>query len=135
MKEITLPAIAESIPKVTEWIDAALEELGCSMKAQMQLDVAIDELFGNIAAYAYGQGQGDATVRLDFNETDRTVSITFLDSGMPFDPLAKDDPNVNVPAAERAIGGLGIYLVKKTMDSMEYRFENGMNILTIHKRI
>ena len=135
MKELTIAANLESITPVTAFIDEQLESLDCSMKAQMQIDIAIDELFGNIARYAYGEGQGDATVRFDFDEATRTVSITFNDSGMPFDPLEKADPDVTLSAEERRIGGLGIFMVKKTMDKMEYSYENGFNILTIHKRI
>ena len=135
MKEMTLAATLENITPVTAFIDEQLEALDCSMKAQMQIDVAIDELFGNIARYAYGEKRGDATVRFDFDEATRTASITFIDSGMPFDPLAKPDPDVTLSAQERGIGGLGIFMVKKTMDSLEYSHENGFNILTVHKHI
>ena len=135
MKELTLDANLENIAGVTAFIDERLEALDCSMKAQMQIDIAIDELFGNIARYAYGEGRGDATVRFEFDEATRTASITLVDSGMPFDPLEKADPDVTLSAQEREIGGLGIFMVKKTMDKMEYSYENGFNILTIHKRI
>ncbi|MGN0779167.1 MAG: ATP-binding protein [Aristaeellaceae bacterium] len=135
MKEITLPATAENIPRVTAFLDEQLEAVACSIKAQMQLDVAMDELFSNIAAYAYAPGTGEATVRFAFDETTRTVSVTLMDSGTPFDPLAKADPDITASAEARAIGGLGIFLVKKTMDGMEYRYENHQNILTIHKKI
>ena len=135
MKELTLEATLENIPQVTAWIDEALEALDCSMKAQMQIDVAIDELFGNIAHYAYPNGTGSATVRFDFDASTRTASIAFMDSGTPFDPLQKADPDVTLSVEEREVGGLGIFLVKKTMDNLTYRFENGMNILTIYKHI
>ena len=135
MKEMTLEAKIENIPRVTAFIDEQLEALDCPMKAQMQIDVAIDELFGNISHYAYAPGSGEATVGFDFDETARTVSVIFSDRGIPFDPLGRSDPNVNAPAQERDIGGLGIFLVKKTMDSLEYRFENGKNVLTIKKKI
>ncbi len=135
MKELTLKAAVEGIPVVTGFIDGLLEELGCPLKAQMQIDVAIDELFGNIAHYAYGKTQGDATVRFDFDEAARTISVTFMDRGVPFNPLEKTTPDISAAAHERQIGGLGIFLVRKTMDGMEYRYENGRNILTIHKKI
>ena len=130
-----MQAAVENIPQVTAFIDEQLEALACSMKAQMQIDVAIDELFGNIAQYAYKGGAGEATVRFDFDEASRMASITFVDSGAPFDPLSQADPNVTLAAEERAVGGLGIFLVKKTMDRVDYRYENGRNILTIQKRI
>ena len=135
MKELTLAAALENIPAVTSFIDEQLEALDCSMKAQMQIDVAIDELFGNIAHYAYPNGTGSATVRFDYEESTRTASVTFIDSGIPFDPLQKADPDVTLSLNKREVGGLGIFMVKKTMDSLEYRYEEGRNIVTIHKRI
>ena len=135
MTEWTFEAVAENIPQLTELIDGQLEALDCSMKAQMQIDVAVDEIFGNIARYAYGEGRGDATVRFDFDGTSRMASISFMDRGVPFDPLKKADPDVTLSVEEREVGGLGIFLVKKTMDDMKYRYENGMNILTLYKHI
>ena len=135
MKELTLAAALENIPVVTAFIDEQLETRSCSMRAQLQIDVAIDELFGNISHYAYPNGTGDVTVRFDFDETTRTASITFIDSGIPFDPLQKDDPDVTISADKREVGGLGIFMVKKTMDSVKYRYENGCNILTIQKHL
>ena len=135
MKTLTLEATLENITKVTEFIDAELEACECSMKAQMQIDVAIDELFGNIARYAYGQDTGEATIQFDFDAVDRMASIVFMDHGVPFNPLEQDDPDVTLSAEARAVGGLGIFLVKKTMDKLTYRFENGMNVLTLYKHI
>ncbi|MCR5755452.1 MAG: ATP-binding protein [Acetatifactor sp.] len=132
---MTVDASVENITRVTEFIDEQLELLECSMKAQMQIDVAIDELFGNIAYYAYGQGTGKATVRFCFDESSRRASITFIDSGVAYNPLEKEDPDVTLSAEEREIGGLGIFLVKKTMDDVEYKRENEYNILTIYKQI
>ena len=135
MKEITLKAVIESIPQATSFVDEQLEAIECPMKAQMQLDVAIDELFCKIASYAYGAGEGKATVRFDYDPAARRVILSFIDEGVPFNPLESDEPDVSLSAEERAIGGLGIFLVKKTMDSIKYRYENGQNILTIEKQI
>lgn len=135
MKELTVQATLENISVVTAFIDEQLEALDCSMKAQMQIDVAIDELFGNIAHYAYGDATGDATVRFDFDEAARVASIAFVDSGVPFNPLEKADPDVTLSAEEREIGGLGIFMVKKSMDKLEYSYENGFNNLIIYKSI
>ncbi|MBQ4428089.1 MAG: ATP-binding protein [Oscillospiraceae bacterium] len=132
MSELTLTATTENIAAVTAFVDEELEKLDCSMKAQMQIDVAIDELFSNIAFYAYENG-GDATVRFDY--ADGVVTLTFIDSGKPYDPTKKDDPDTTLSAEERQIGGLGIFLVKKTMDSLDYRYEDGKNVLTIKKTI
>ena len=135
MQEKTLPAVIESIPQVIDWVDEALEKLDCPMKAQMQIDVAVDEIFANIANYAYPDQEGTATVRLDFEEETRTLSIIFIDQGQPFDPLNKEDPDVSLNAEERAIGGLGIFLVKKTMDDMVYHYMDGQNVLKIRKKL
>ena len=135
MSEIKLQATLENIAKVTAFIDEELEKLGCPMKAQMQIDVAIDELFSNIARYAYPDGPGKATVGIEFDEENRMCSVVFSDEGIPFDPLAQQAPDTSLPLMDRPVGGLGIFLVKKTMDAVEYRHENGRNILTIRKRI
>ena len=135
MKERTFDANIESFPEVIQFIDEWLESLECGMKTQMQIDLAVDELFTNIASYAYAPGSGEATIQLDYDEASRTASITFIDSGIPYDPLQKPDPDVTLSAEERGIGGLGIYMAKKAADNMEYRRENDRNILTIYKNI
>ena len=135
MKELTLEATLENIPAATAFVDEQLEALDCSMKAQAQIDVALDELFSNIARYAYAPGTGQATVRFDFDPASRVASITLVDSGVAYDPLAKDDPDVTLSAQERQVGGLGIFLVKKTMDDVRYRREGEYNVLTIRKGI
>ena len=135
MKERTVQAEIQSIPGITAWVDEALEALDCPMKTQMQIDLAIDEMFANIASYAYPSGTGSATVRLDFDEARREFSITFIDSGIPYNPLEKEDPDVTLSAEEREIGGLGIFLVRKTMDAMEYARQDDHNVLTIRKKI
>lgn len=135
MKEWTFEATIDRIPWLTDQINEALESLDCSMKAQMQIDVAIDELLANIASYAYAPGTGDVTVRFDFDAGSRIATVTFIDAGVPYDPLGKPDPDVTLDAGEREVGGLGIFLVKKTMDDMTYARRDGRNELTIHKRI
>ena len=101
----------------------------------MQIDIAIDELFGNIAHYAYNPDIGEATVRVEVTKEPLAVIITFIDNGVPYDPLAKADPDTTLSADERAIGGLGIFMVKKTMDDITYEYKNGQNILTIKKSL
>lgn len=135
MKELTLQATLEKLPEVMAFIDEWLETLDCTIRAQTQIDVAVDELFSNIARYAYTPGVGDATVRLEYDDSTHAASITFIDGGIPYNPLEKDDPDVTLSPEEREIGGLGIFLVKKTMDRMDYRREDDHNILTIHKKI
>ena len=135
MPQITFKAAVESIPAVTEFVDGILEENNCSMKAQMQLRIAIDELFSNIAHYAYPEGEGEATVAADFDEPQRMLALTFIDSGIPYNPLEKEDPDITLSAEERQIGGLGIMMVRKTMDDMTYAYRDGQNVLTIYKKI
>lgn len=133
MKELTIPATVENIEKVTEFVNSQLEGINCPIKAKMQIDIAIDELFGNIAHYAYNPETGPATVRVEVTEAPISVIVTFIDHGIPYDPLKKDDPDVTLSAEERAIGGLGIFMVKKTMDEITYEYKDGQNILSIRK--
>jgi sigma-B regulation protein RsbU (phosphoserine phosphatase) len=134
-KELTVEAKIDNVPVVTDFVNAELEALGCPMKAQMQLDIAIDELFSNIANYAYNPEIGAATVRVEVEKEPLSVTVTFIDNGTPYDPLAKADPDVTLSAEEREIGGLGIYLVKKSMDDVSYEYKNGKNILKIKKNM
>lgn len=134
MKELTTTATIENIQTVTDFVNEQLEALDCPMKAMMQIDIAIDELFGNIAHYAYHPEVGSATVRVEVTEDPLAVIITFIDNGVPYDPLAAEDPDITLSAEERTVGGLGIYMVKKSMDEISYEYKDGQNILTIKKR-
>ena len=135
MKELTIAATTENIETVTDFVNEQLEALDCPMRAQMQIDIAIDELFGNIAHYAYNPEIGSATIRVEVLQEPLAVVITFIDKGVPYDPLSNADPDVTLSADERQIGGLGIYMVKKSMDEISYEYKNGQNILSIKKRI
>ncbi len=135
MKELTVDAKIENIEQVTSFVNEILEGYDCPMKAMTQIDIAIDELFGNIANYAYHPNTGSATVRIEVIEKPMAVVITFVDNGIPYDPLANADPDVTKSAEEREIGGLGIYLVKKSMDEITYEYKDGKNILKIKKKI
>ncbi|MBR6874520.1 MAG: ATP-binding protein [Ruminococcus sp.] len=133
MESIKVEAVVDNLASVTEFIDSRLEAAECPVKAQMQIDISIEEIFVNIANYAYTPGTGDAEVGLELLSDPRAVRIVFIDSGVPYDPLAKPDPDVTLSAQERAIGGLGIFMVKKYMDSMAYEYTDGKNILTLEK--
>ena len=135
MKEMTLEARQENVRELTAMVVGELEKLDCPMKAQMQIELAIDEIFTNIVSYAYVPGTGDATVQFDFDEASGMVILSFADRGVPYDPLKKEDPDVSLPASEREIGGLGIFLVKKNMDDMRYEYRDGQNLLTLYKKI
>lgn len=135
MKEMTIAAVVENIDPVISFVNRELEKLGCQSKVRRQIDIAIDELFGNIAHYAYNPKVGHATVRVEVCEHPLMVEITFIDNGMAYDPLARKDPDVTLSAEDREIGGLGIYMVKKSMDAVTYEYRDGKNILKIKKSV
>ena len=134
MKELTLEARVENIGAATDFVNSELEALGCPMKEQTQIDVALDEVLANVASYAYPDGIGEVTVRLEAEADPRAAVITILDRGIPFDPLKNDDPDVTLSLEEREIGGLGVFLVKKTMDEVSYEHRDGKNILRLKKK-
>ena len=105
------------------------------MKAQIQISVAVEEIFVNIANYAYAPEEGPATLRLEVDEEPLVVTVTFIDHGTPYDPLAKEDPDITLSAEDRQIGGLGIFMVKETMDEVIYEYKDGQNILKLKKDI
>lgn len=133
MKELTLRATVENILTVTAFAEEYLESLDLPLKAIMEINIAIDELFGNIAQYAYGETTGSVTVQFEAYENPRSVAITFIDSGVPYNPLSKEDPDITLSAEERKIGGLGVYMVKKSMDAISYEYKDKKNILKIRK--
>lgn len=133
MKELELEALTENLPKVLAFVDEQLSSADCPMKVQMQIDIAVEEIFVNIAHYAYSTEKGKATVRIEILPDPPAVDITFIDNGIPYDPLAKPDPDVTLSAEERQIGGLGIFMVKKSMDDVKYQYLDGHNILTLKK--
>ena len=135
MKKITTEASIENVNIVTEFVDEHLESMDCPMKAMMQINIAIDELFSNIAFYAYRPDKGPVTVSVEVVENPADVIITFIDQGIPYDPLATKDPDTSLSADERNIGGLGIFLVKKSMDDITYEYKDGQNILKIKKNM
>ena len=135
MKELTLSAARENIPAIIDFVNRELKSVGCPMKTEAQIDIAIDELYSNIANYGCDENSGEVTVLLETETDSRTVTITFVDNGRPFDPLSRPDPDVTLKARERKIGGLGIYMVKKSMDDVCYEYREGKNILTIRKTL
>lgn len=135
MKELSIDATVENIAPVTDFVNGELAALNCPGRIQRQIDVAIDELFGNIAQYAYDPAVGPATVWVEVTEEPLAVVITFIDHGVPYDPLAQADPDVHAPLEERQAGGLGVFLVKQTMDDVTYEYKDGQNILKIKKRL
>lgn len=138
INQTTLPAIVDSLPKVMEFLDGILEGVDCPMKDQMALDVALEEIYVNVASYAYPDenkdGKGMVKIIVAIKNVDEGCEITFIDQGIPYNPLKREDPDITLSAEERDIGGLGIYMVKKSMDSVNYSYEEGSNIFTIYKK-
>ncbi len=133
LKKICVEAKDENLYPVLEFAKEFLEEQGCSVKIQMLFEVCMEEWFINVAHYAYPDQTGPVEVQIKLDE--ETVELVFTDSGIPFDPLEKEDPDVTLSTEEREIGGLGIYLIKKKMDEVSYRYENQKNIFMFRKKI
>lgn len=136
MAERIFPTSQDQLGPVQDFIAEELERCDCPPRVKFQIDVAVEEIFINIAHYAYHPGQaGTATIRCCVGGDPLQVTIQFLDNGKPFNPLAKEDTDITLSAEERGIGGLGILMVKKSMDAVDYAYENGSNVLTIKKSI
>ena len=135
MTNKTFPAKTEILNDVLGFVEETLETFECPMKTQMAICVAIEEVFVNVARYAYPDTEGDMTLHIGFDDQTRNVTFIMSDKGVPFDPLKKPDPDITLSAEEREIGGLGIFITKKTMDTVTYAYENGENILTMIKKI
>ena len=135
MKKLTLGAERENIPEVIDFVDRELDELDCPEKTKTLINIAIDELYGNIASYAYDEESGEVTVSVDHDSSAGAVCISFQDEGKPFNPLERGEPDVTLSARERKVGGLGIFLVRKSMDDVQYEYRDGKNILTIRKTL
>lgn len=136
MVERIFPAHQDQLEQVQRFVEEQVEQYNCPAKVKFQLAVAVEEIFVNIAHYAYHPQQvGTATIRCCVGGDPLQVTIQFLDNGKPFNPLAKEDADITLSAEERRIGGLGILMVKRSMDAVDYTYENGNNVLTIKKSI
>ncbi len=133
MKNLSVPAKLEYLDEVTDFVFGVLGD--CEMKTELQIRLAVEEVFVNISSYAYTPGEGEAEIECGYLTDPRRFCIRFRDSGKPFDPTAKEDADTSEDALLSRVGGLGILLVKKNMDSVRYAYENGKNTLSIEKRI
>ena len=131
MKEKVFPASVTALDDVLEFLDTELEPYDIPVKTRFSLKIAVEEIFVNVARYAYEKDDGDVTIALESDEDG--ITIVFIDCGIPFDPLAKPDPDITLSAEKRGIGGLGIFMVKKTMDQLGYEYRDGKNYFTMHK--
>ena len=135
MDSLSVSAEIKNLDQVTDFVLQRPEIAACSKQIRLQLRLAIEEIFVNIASYAYDSEIGPAEVRCEVLPDPLRVVIQFLDGGKPFDPLAKEDADTSEEALFAREGGLGILLVKETMDGVTYTYENGKNILTIEKKL
>ncbi len=135
MKELKIEADKNNLNIVLEFIDGILKEAGCSVEIMSVIDIAVEEIFVNVSSYAYAPITGEVTMRAEVIKDKNELQITFLDSGVPFDPLQKEDPDVDVAIEDRPVGGLGVYMVKMSMDKVEYEYKDGANVLSIVKNL
>ena len=135
MTSRTFPAAEEAVADVISFVEAELEKADCPIKTQTAICIAIEEAFVNIARYAYPDGAGSAELAVCIDEASRIATFIISDTGVPFNPLEKQDPDITKPAEEREIGGLGIFIVKKTMDTVRYARVRDENRLTMTKRL
>lgn len=134
-KEIKVEANIENLEKVVAFLDEQLDAVGCPMKIHSQMNIVVDELYGNIARYAYPGKKGMASLSVEFIENPGRIRMTFRDEGIPFNPLKMLEADTTLSLEERQLGGLGIHLVKKMTDAMDYSYENGQNVLVVWKNI
>jgi len=135
MRNITVSANDEDPSAIIEFVQEELERYDCSPKALFQIEVAIEEIFVNIVHYAGLSSDDDVEVRCEVLDEPLSVVLQFLDGGVPFDPLAKEDPDTTPEGTIEREGGLGIFLVKEMMDGVSYTYEGGRNTLTIQKNL
>lgn len=133
MAELTIDATLDQLDTVRDFVNKQMEAEGCSLKLMAQVDMAVEEIFVNIARYAYHPEVGKAQVRCEAGGDPFQVVVGFADRGKPYNPLDREDPDVTLSAEERQIGGLGILMAKKLMDDIQYEFREGQNILTLRK--
>lgn len=135
MHELKLQTSNDTLYTVLDTVEALLKENGCPNSVKAEILIAAEEIYVNIAHYAYGGEAGEAVVQMEISQDPKVCRIVFRDKGIPYNPLEKKDPDISLSAEERAIGGLGIYMVKQSMDKVEYRYEDGSNVLLLEKRL
>lgn len=131
ISELSIEATIENLEKVEEFIDENLDKCNFSTKRMNQIKISVEEIYVNIAHYAYSPNTGMAKISVDINQDDKYMEIVFIDQGKPYNPLEKKDPDVKLKLSERQMGGLGIYMTKKLMDDISYEYSHGKNILTL----
>lgn len=135
MAERTIPAALDKLDEALDFVHTQLAQAACPPRTLHQIDLAVEEIFVNIARYAYHPALGTVTITCTAAGAPPYVTLVFADRGRPYDPLERDDPDLALDAEQRQIGGLGIWMVKQLMDEIRYEYRDGQNILTMRKRL
>lgn len=135
MKQIRMLAVVENLSKALEFLDRELIAMDCPEEQRTMFDIVAEEIFANIVFYAYHQLPGEVEIGMETDKTSGQVTVYFSDQGFPYNPLEKPDPDISLSAVKRSIGGLGIFMVKKSMDQVTYEYREGRNLLTLKKKI
>lgn len=135
MREIIVDADVSQFETVNQQFEEYLEEINCDVKTSFQLQIVLEELFVNVASYAYGEQTGKLTIQFDYKESEKKILIIFSDSGVAFDPLKKADVDITEKSMDDSIGGLGIHMVKHMVDLIHYQRIEDRNVLSVEKRI
>lgn len=128
-RELQIEARTENLDELLAILREDMEKMGCPPDKQTAVEICAEEIFVNIASYAYGESTGDAYVWEEVGENG--ITVCFRDKGVPYNPLKKEDPDTSLTAEERQIGGLGIFMVKNMMDDVSYEYKEGANCLTM----
>ena len=131
-------ATDENLEAVNDFIHEQIKPFSCHSQTLFQIDLAVEEIFVNISHYAYSPDKGTVQIDCSVEKTSDApakLTVSFTDRGKAFNPLAKPDPDITLSVEEREIGGLGIFLTKKYMDSVLYERKDNQNILTFTKTI
>ena len=134
-EELVIEAVVDNLDAVNSFVHKYIEQFEVSKRTLMQLDLVVEEIFVNVASYAYAPDTGSVKILIEAKEEPHTVSLTFIDSGVPYNPLEKSDPDINLSVDDRQIGGLGIFLTKNLVDEISYKFVDGQNILQLTKSL
>ena len=135
MKDLTLETNNENLYTVIDEIKDCLKKNNCPEDVITEISIAAEEIFVNIVNYAYGGDEGLANVEIDVSPNPKVCRLVFKDSGVPYNPLEKEDPDIELGVEERKVGGLGIFMAKEIMDKMTYEYKDGKNVLTIEKNV
>ena len=135
MHKLTVPAKIENLQKVFNFLNTQLNSVTYNMKSRLQLELSIEEAYVNISKYAYEYNEGNIEILSHIDKDPIQITVKLMDSGIPYNPLNNEDPNILANTEEKELGGLGILLIKKNVDNIRYEYLDGKNVLTIQKKL